>query len=84
MCFPHIFEQIHEVHIRFLFFFFGLLQTKILQMVVWLNEQLVKALGSETVHRKGSNRWMDNWREYCLVHNVGASKIKNTPNSVLK
>lgn len=53
-------------------------------MVVWLNEQLVKALGSETVHRKGSNRWMDNWREYCLVHNVGASKIKNTPNSVLK
>lgn len=50
-----------------------------LQMVVWLNEQLVKA-----VHRKGSNRWMDKWREYCLVHNVGASQMKNNPNSVLK
>lgn len=54
-------------------FFVCLLQTTNLQMVVWLNEQLVKA-----AHRKGSNRWMDKCREYCLVHNVGASQIKKT------
>lgn len=50
-------------------------------MIVWLNEQLVRALGSETAHREGRNRWMGKWHEYCLACNVGD---KNNHNCVLK